>query len=478
MHIWSKLTDSVARRRAGLHSFGVAHTRRWTWTILATLAIAIGLFYAKDAWAALQLNYFNVIPYPTSVTLEWSTASELNVAGFDVQCKLATEPDTSYHEIGYVQARGGPNVGMLYSFPVTSGLVPGAAYCFQLKEVTTDGSPGDVIPRCGYGPGVTPTPGAPGAIPTFPPIAAPTDAFGNAITPTPLAPVGVPTDASGNPLPPTPFPVNAVPTDVFGSPLVTPAPVNPVPTDAFGNPIPTQFVPPAPTDAFGNPIPTQPVPVPTDAFGNPIPTQPAPAPTDQFGNPIPTQFVSPLPPPVPTDAYGNPIPTATPIAAVPTDPALALAATNQALAAGAVPGVPGAPNPAFTGQDAAQAGTTDPALAGAQPPGAGQPPAAEQAQVATPTVAYIVVTATPTQAPVALAPVLTPLPTTTPLPSNLQLVNAVQPTTQNLMVMLLCLTFTGAGAIGILGLLTSVMYMRSRSSQRDFYDRSARKRLY
>jgi hypothetical protein len=45
------------------------------------------------------------------------------------------------------------------------------------------------------------------------------------------------------------------------------------------------------------------------------------------------------------------------------------------------------------------------------------------------------------------------------------------PTTQNLMIMLLCLTFTGASGIGILGLITSVMFMRSRSSQREFYDR-------
>jgi hypothetical protein len=46
------------------------------------------------------------------------------------------------------------------------------------------------------------------------------------------------------------------------------------------------------------------------------------------------------------------------------------------------------------------------------------------------------------------------------------------------MVMLLCLTFTGAGGIGILGLITSVMYMRARSSQREFFDRaSTRRRL-
>ena len=101
----------------------------------------------------------------------------------------------------------------------------------------------------------------------------------------------------------------------------------------------------------------------------------------------------------------------------------------------------------------------------------------------TPTAAYIVVTATPTEAPVALAPVYTPLPTATPLPAGVQLASSLQPSsgqnlTQNLMIMLLCLTFTGATGIGIIGLITSVMFMRARSSQRDFYERtSIRRRL-
>ncbi len=92
------------------------------------------------------------------------------------------------------------------------------------------------------------------------------------------------------------------------------------------------------------------------------------------------------------------------------------------------------------------------------------------------------VTATPTVAPVALAPVYTPLPTATPLPAGVQLASSLQPAgqnlTQNLMVMLLCLTFTGATGIGIIGLITSVMFMRARSSQRDFYERTSIRRRF
>ena len=127
-----------------------------------------------------------------------------------------------------------------------------------------------------------------------------------------------------------------------------------------------------------------------------------------------------------------------------------------------------------------------PLQGGAPQPGnsqaAGAQAAPEYVQPATPTAAYVVVTATPTEAPVALAPVYTPLPTATPLPAGVQMASSLQPggqnLTQNLMIMLLCLTFTGATGIGIIGLITSVMFMRARSSQRDFYERtSIRRRL-
>ena len=62
----------------------------------------------QTALAAVQLNFFNVIAFPTSVMLEWSTAGEVNLAGFDIQCKQANEPDTAYHEIGFQPAKGGP----------------------------------------------------------------------------------------------------------------------------------------------------------------------------------------------------------------------------------------------------------------------------------------------------------------------------------------------------------------------------------
>jgi hypothetical protein len=347
--------------------------------------VALAIWLAQPALAAIELNYFTVIANPASVILQWGTLNEFNVQGYEIQYKREDEPEAAYHRIGFLPAKGGESLPAQYRFPVTSGIETGVPYCFRLVELTTDGTPGEKIDRCGYGPSITPIPGAPTSTPTAAPSsAAPTDAFGN---PLPQA-----TDAFGNPLPQA--------TDAFGNPL-------PAPTDAFGNPV----VQPPPTDAFGSPLPA-----PTDAFGNPV-VQPPP--TDAFGSPLPTP--DPNAPP-------------TPIVVTPLPPPSEGAATAEV----------------------AQASAETTATVDASLP------------------AYVVVTAVPTTAPVAFGPVLTPLPTLTPTPSILQLTTLLTPsTTQNMMLMLLCLTVAGAGGIGLLGLITSVMFMRSRSTQREFYDRSS-----
>jgi hypothetical protein len=283
------------------------HTRLWIWTVLGGLMVALIVLLARPALAAIQLSYFYAVPNPSSVILQWGTTSEFNVAGFEVQCKLASEPDTAFHKIDFVPARGGPSTPAQYSFPILSGVEPGVAYCFRLLEITTDGTQGEAPTLCGYGPNVTPTPGV-GVIPTTDPNAAPpiaTDAFGNPIvSPTPdpfISPVQpVATDAFGNPIP------QPQATDAFGNPIP-----QPVATDAFGNPIPQ----PVATDAFGSPLPQ---PVATDAFGNPV--NPAGAMFDEFGNPIQVDaFGSPLATPVPTfDPHA--IPTSIVITPPPGDP--------------------------------------------------------------------------------------------------------------------------------------------------------------
>ncbi len=461
--------------------------------VLAPLAAVILFACVQTALAAVQLNFFNVIAFPTSVMLEWSTAGEVNLAGFDIQCKQANEPDTAYHEIGFQPAKGGPDVGALYDFPVTSGLVPGNSYCFRLKEITTDGSPGEVFDRCGYGPMVTPTPGF-GAIPVFTPVPVQTDAFGNPIvpTPTPQIPV-VATDAFGNPITQIP---GAVPTDAFGNPI-PPTPVNPTSPLA-----PPQAVA---TDAFGNPLPPTPAPqaVATDAFGNPLPQRrcrkPSPrTPSATHCRPLqchrrwrPMRLAircpqrrcrKPSPRTPSATRYQQPVLSAR------CRPPAWLLPRHMTPMATRLPrrSRPQPWRPTCTAIQSTLSATRCLHRAAHRwlkiHSPRSQQPAPEYVQPATPTPAYVVVTATPTEAPVALAPVYTPLPTATPLPAGVQLASSLQPSgqnlTQNLMIMLLCLTFTGATGIGIIGLITSVMFMRARSSQRDFYERtSVRRRL-
>lgn len=77
---------------------------------------------------------------------------------------------------------------------------------------------------------------------------------------------------------------------------------------------------------------------------------------------------------------------------------------------------------------------------------------------------YVVVTATPTSAAVAAAiqPTFTPWPTATAAPT-FSFASLLVPSAQNMMVMLLCLIFLSASGLGVLGLITSVLYMRSQA---------------
>ena len=440
--------------------------------LLFLISTAIALL-ARPLLAAVLFNYFTVVTYPTVVSLEWSTASEVNVAGFDVLYKPTDEDDEAYHPIAFVPARGGPGVGALYELPVTD-LAPGVAYCFRLTERTTDGSNGEKLDRCGYGPGVTPTPGAPGVIQTrlpgqilpaaqatLSPLVNP-----NSPLPPPLAPVIDPNTGllvdpiTRLPVTPTPFqpPVSSLPGTM--APVIDPN------TGLLVDPItrlpvtPTPFQPP-----FSSPLvnPISPLPPPlapvidpsTGLLVDPI-TRPPVTPTP-FQPPV-SSLPGTLPPVIDpnTGLLVDPI-TRLPVTPTPFQPPVSsspVAVAPESLALAAPPGQPVAPVPEL-----------------AAPP---------VAAVAAPTaVQYLVVTATPTAQPLALAPVLTPLATVTPVPATFQVASLLQPSAQNLMVMLLCLTFTGATGIGIIGLVTSVLFIRSRSSQRDFYDRhNGRRRTF
>jgi hypothetical protein len=97
---------------------------------------------------------------------------------------------------------------------------------------------------------------------------------------------------------------------------------------------------------------------------------------------------------------------------------------------------------------------------------------------ATATPLYVVVTATPTPQPaVVIAPTFTPWPTAVPTQA-FAFSNLLVPSTQNLMVGLLCLIFISASGLGALGLVTSVLYMRSQTRRDQLPGPSYERRRY
>jgi hypothetical protein len=566
---------------------------RWLAPLLALVIAVVAINWAVlAAMAAIQLSAFTIESRPASVILRWSTVSEFNVAGFEVQCKRESEPDTSYHPIGTLASRGGPNVPASYEFPVTTGMVVGESYCFRLREITTDNTVGEMPTLCGYGPNVTPTPGAPGVPGALVPgqlapqgiiiTATPVPqtvidpATGQLVTVTPGPPpaqqpgvvLAVFDPLTGLLVTVTPSPVPAVFDPVTGL-LVT---VTPTPVPAIIDPVTGQLVTitPTPAPAIIDPVTGQLVtvtPTPAPAIIDPVTGQlvtitptPAPAiidpatgllvtltPTPFAGQaglppaapvvidpitglpvtatPTPAQMVidpatgllvtvTPTPVPMVIDPATGLLVTVTPIPPFIIDPLSGQQIPNPAYQP---PGVPGQPqSPLVVPTPTATAVVIDPnaapSAAGVEPPAGQQvdpfatatstlmidpvtglpvtvtptplppqsdaPPAqsAEAAlALALTEVPMIVVTAVATPAPMEMQPTFTPWPTAVPTAAALQLVNLTEPSTQNIMLLLLCLTFAGAGGVGLLGLLTSIMFMRSRSSQRDFYERSRRK---
>lgn len=376
---------------------------------LLCLAVVIALAAAKPAWAAFVLEYFSARTVQNDLLLEWETSSEYNINGFELYCKEESLPDDQYHLIGTRPSVGAIDSGAGYNFLVTSGLEPGVTYCFRLQEIPTDGSPPEYRDICGYGINIAPeTPGL--ATPQTTPLA------GIAASPT-VAQVLLPTAAVGQG---TPITIDALPTSVQvpgAAPTSTFTPAPPITATPFPPAIstPPETQPAQPNSPFATPTWT-PLPSPTLDMSN-----------DAFNSPAATPTVTPWP----TATWTPPV-TDTPMAAAPPSDAMA-------------PGSPQANAGAATGD------------------GSGQ--TVDASAVTTP--AYIVVTSTPTPANQTPEATFTPLPTATVLPmTEASLFSLANPSVENLILLTLCFIFLGAGGIGALGLIATVLYVRSRQTSR------------
>lgn len=379
------------------------------------MIIGVTLFasMSESAWAAIQLAYYRAAATNNAIFLEWATVKEYNIKGFEILCKRVSDPETAFHPIGSRIAIGNANSGATYNFDVTSGLVPGEQYCFRLREITSDDTPGDAFDLCGYGLGITPPPTVQVSAVTV------SVSIPITLTPTVVAVQQVPGMEPPPTVPPTPdLFATAIPTiDPFATPT---QPVSELPT-----PIPT-IEPPAQGQSI-SPLET---PLAQDPNVNAAQAPQEETPIEMAPSELPTETATLTP-------------TATEMPTMePTATATLTTTTQITLGQGLdVNGLPVQPDPA--------------ALAAAD---------------ATPTPLYIVVTATPTPLPaLVVAPTFTPWPTAVPT-QTFGFSNLLVPNTQNLMVGLLCLIFLSASGLGVLGLVTSVLYMRSqtrRSMQND-----------
>ena len=82
----------------------------------------------------VELTSFNVIRNGSDITLTWTTASETNNAGFEVQQRLTGR----YQTVGWVQGAGTTESAQSYSYTI-SGTRPGR-HAFRLKQVDFDGA--------------------------------------------------------------------------------------------------------------------------------------------------------------------------------------------------------------------------------------------------------------------------------------------------------------------------------------------------
>ena len=131
--------------------------RRKTILLIFALLLLGALCMAAPTFAALEMVEFRVFSLSDRVRLEWETAKEYNLIGFQLYCKQEDEPDVGYHAIGFPSpGRGSLETGAVY-FSELRDLQPGVSYCFRLQEITSNEEPGEVFEICGYGLRVTPT---------------------------------------------------------------------------------------------------------------------------------------------------------------------------------------------------------------------------------------------------------------------------------------------------------------------------------
>jgi len=105
---------------------------------LVIAAPAIGEKEATFDWGALpvELSSFTSVINSRNVTLNWSTSSEINNSGFDIERKVST--NETWSKVGNVTGNGTTNETRSYSF--TDKDLNAGQYSYRLKQVDFNGN--------------------------------------------------------------------------------------------------------------------------------------------------------------------------------------------------------------------------------------------------------------------------------------------------------------------------------------------------
>ena len=97
--------------------------------------VSTGIFTGLNATVPVELASFTASVADREVVLHWTTASETNNFGFDIE---RSENENEFQKIGFVEGNGTTAIGQKYAF-VDENLVPGT-YSYRLKQIDFDGA--------------------------------------------------------------------------------------------------------------------------------------------------------------------------------------------------------------------------------------------------------------------------------------------------------------------------------------------------
>ena len=97
--------------------------------------VSTGAFTGLDVLLPVELAAFTASVTDREVVLHWTTVSETNNFGFDIE---RSEKENEFRKIGFVEGNGTTTTAQKYSF-VDENLVPGIYY-YRLKQIDLDGA--------------------------------------------------------------------------------------------------------------------------------------------------------------------------------------------------------------------------------------------------------------------------------------------------------------------------------------------------